>query len=97
MEISPNVLDRRGEMSVREVLDFTTDAALVVSCTTFIPVFTQYICPTLVICDPRDHEGQLRHWRMTDQYQLHPARDGYLARLLAEVPPWSPKPRSADS
>jgi len=87
MPLTPGVTDRRHTMSVRELLAFATDAGLVVSCTTFLPVFTQFVCQSLVICDPRDQENQVSNWRVTDRYVVSPARDGYLQELLGRIPP----------
>ena len=85
MDVSPGIVDRRHTMSLRELLEFTTDASLVVSCTTFLPVFTQFVCPSLVICDPRDYESQLKNWRVMDDYIVYAATSDYLPALLGAV------------
>jgi hypothetical protein len=85
MPVTAGVTDRRHSMSPREVLVFASDAGLVVSCTTFLPVFTQFVCPSLVICDPLDEENQRANWRITEHYRVHPARPGYLGALAGQV------------
>jgi hypothetical protein len=86
MSLTPGVVDRRRSMPIRELLEFTTDASLVVSCTTFLPVFTQFVCPSLVICDPLDYESQIRNWKVTPDYRVYAAREGYLADLVTAIP-----------
>ena len=85
MPVTEGVIDRRHSMSVRQVLDFTTDASLVVSCTTFLPVFTQFVCPTLVICDRLDYENQITNWRVTSRYHVHPSGDGLIRDVLSAI------------
>lgn len=66
-------VDLRNSFTVRELLEFSADAAYCISCTTFLPVFTQFVCPTIVICDPRDEGNQQANWKLTDNYIIVPA------------------------
>jgi hypothetical protein len=84
MPITSGVIDKRHQTTPRSLLEFSADASLVVSCTTFLPVFTQFVCTSLVICDPRDYHAQLRSWRIDDRYVLFAAAN-YLPKLVDAI------------
>jgi hypothetical protein len=78
-------IDLRNRLSIRGVLEHSSDASLCISCTTFLPVFTQFVCPTLVICDPADYDNQMTNWKLTENYKVFPAEENYLNQILENI------------
>lgn len=84
MQVTPKVIDYRGKLSVREILEFSADASICICVATFLDIWTQFICPTLVISDPGDVNSLRTIWRLNPLMEVYSASDPNYLNLIRE-------------
>ena len=65
-----NLIDLRNKFTVREVLEFSSNAQICISVTTFLYVWTQFICPTLILSERGDIPALNSYWKLTDNLEI---------------------------
>jgi hypothetical protein len=71
------LLDYRKKLSVYETLLEIAKCHLIVSVTSFPPVYGQYYVPCIVLADKRDIPNQRNFWRRTGRYHVVPISTGH--------------------
>jgi ADP-heptose:LPS heptosyltransferase len=84
--IGPGIRDALY-MPVFETLDFAKDASLVITPLTFLYVFTQFTCKTLVISPPDHTAGQFDTWKITDKLVPINVDGTHIQAILNEITP----------
>lgn len=64
MSVSPNIIDLRNQFTVKEVLNFVKDAGICITVTTFLYIWTQFICPTAVLTAQDDEQNLNHFWKI---------------------------------
>lgn len=83
MNVTDGVVDLRKKMKVHEILEFAKDASICITTTTFLYVWTQFICPTFILSAPGDIPNLRMHWKLTNYMTpLNIARSDYLKSLF---------------
>ncbi len=78
-----NLIDLRKQMSVYDVLKFVKDASICITTTTFLYVWTQFICPTFVLSAHGDIPNLKMHWKLTNYMTImNVQRKDYLNSLF---------------
>ena len=86
MPVTEDVIDLRRKFKIREVLDFTKDASLCITTTTFLYVWTQFVCPTYVLSEEGDFHNLNTNWRLTNDMEvINVSNRGYLNNLLNKI------------
>ena len=81
MPLTEGVIDLRNTMNVLEVLDFSKDASICISTTTFIYVWQQFVCPTYVFADPCDVNTLNKIWKLNENLRVLDAGQNYMPYL----------------
>ena len=76
-----NLNDLRRKMTVRDVLNFTKDASICITTTTFLYVWTQFVCPTAVLSEKADIKGLKAHWKLHPNMRVFNIEGNYLPKL----------------
>ncbi len=67
---SDSIIDLRNKFNIYQLLDFVKDSSLCLTTTTFLYVWTQFICKTLVFADKGDIHNLTRFWKFTNNVHL---------------------------
>jgi hypothetical protein len=70
MENPNNLIDLRGKLNVKEVLEFTADASICVCVTTFLYLWQQFICPTMILSEAGDLKDLEKRWKLTNKLEI---------------------------
>jgi hypothetical protein len=70
MENPNDLIDLRGKLNVKEVLEFTADAELCVCVTTFLYLWQQFICPTMILSETGDLKDLNERWKLSDKLEI---------------------------
>ena len=70
LPVNNNITDWRKKFTIRECLDFSKDASICITTTTFLYVWMQFICPTMVLCDAGDVQGLNRYWKLNSNMRI---------------------------
>ena len=65
-----NLIDLRGKFTVRELLQFSSDSSICISVTTFLYIWTQFICPTLILSESGDVWALNEYWKLNDNLEI---------------------------
>lgn len=77
-----NLIDLRKKMSVYEILDFVKDSSICITTTTFLYMWTQFVCPSLVLSAKGDIRNLQRHWKITNyMVPIDVQKNNYLGAL----------------
>ncbi len=79
-------IDLRNQLSVRQVLEYTKDAAICITPATFLYVWTQFICPTLVLSDPNDVNNLNTNWKLSKNMKVYSCNNlKYMDTLFEDI------------
>ena len=81
-----NLVDLRGKLNVREVLDYTKDASICITPATFLYVWSQFVCPTFVLSDRGDVANLNANWKLNPNMEVFNVHQkNYMANLFTRI------------
>lgn len=72
---SNNVVDLRGTQTIKEVLEFSSNAQVCITVTTFLYLWQQFLCPTAVLADGADVITLRNYWQLHSNLDIINATD----------------------
>lgn len=86
MPITSGVTDFRRKLNLHEILEYTSDAGLCITVATFLYVWTQFICRTLVLSDRRDCSNLNTKWKLNENLRVIDVNSpNYLQSVLTYI------------
>lgn len=86
LPLTNGVIDLRGKFTVKQLLDFSKDSSFCITTTTFLYVWTQFVCPTLVLTESGDMNGLNVFWKLTNNMKLINVDDSkFIHKILTYI------------
>jgi len=90
MPITPGVIDHRRNYEIKDILKNTADASICITTTTFLYLWTQFVCPTFVITEGGDVHGLTQFWKLHENMRLvNIDRSNFLMELIKNLEEYS--------
>ncbi len=86
--MATNVLpskDYRKRLTVLDTLKYSSDSSLVISTTTFFPLYHHHWIPCLVLCDGGDVPNLISWWRSNENYIVIDTRTDYKSYIFRYI------------
>ncbi|MFH1161984.1 MAG: hypothetical protein V1696_01780 [Candidatus Jorgensenbacteria bacterium] len=77
--------DYRKKLTVYETLKKMAQCSLLISTSSFPPLFCQYYIPCLVLSDPRDIENLKEKWEVSSNYKILDVTKNYINQIRTEL------------
>lgn len=77
--------DYRKKLTVYETLKKMAQCSLLISTTSFPPLFCQYYIPCLVLSDPGDIQNLKEKWEVSNNYKIFDVSKNYIEQIKTEL------------